>query len=96
MVTVIVSVPSTAISLAGIAAVSCVALTKVVVLLESLNCTTELERKFVPFTVNVNVVSPAVLLIGKMLVVVGTGLIIEAVFVHVAVQLPTVDVTVNV
>lgn len=73
MKTLIVSVPSTAISLAGIAAVNCVAPRKVVVRFELLNCTTELERKFVPSTVSVNAESPACLLIGEMLVIVGTG-----------------------
>ena len=75
MTTVIVSVPSFVRSVAGIAAVNCVALRKDVVRSEPLNCTTELDRKFVPFTVSVKAVSPAALLMGKMLVVVGTGLL---------------------
>src|SRR2546426_12088680 len=74
-VTVILNVPAVARSVAGIAAVSCVALTKVVVRAEPLKFTVELETKFVPFTVSVKAASAADLLIGEMLVVVGAGLL---------------------
>jgi hypothetical protein len=66
-------VPTVVKSLAGIDAVNCVEFTNVVVLGEPLNCTTEADTKFVPFTVIVNSADPAVLLVGEMLVVVGTG-----------------------
>jgi len=48
--------------------------TKVVVLELPLKLTTELGMKLVPFTVRVNAASPAFLVAGVMLVVVGTGL----------------------
>src|SRR5438876_1986368 len=73
-VTVILNVPAVARSVAGIAAVSCVALTKVVVRAEPLKFTVELETKFVPFTVSVKAASVTDLLVGKMLVVVGVAL----------------------
>jgi hypothetical protein len=72
--TVMSNVPAAVRSLAGIAAVSCVPLTKVVVRFDPLNCTTEVDTKFVPFTVRVKSRSPTVLLVGEMLVVVGKGL----------------------
>ena len=50
-VTVTVAVPAVAISAAVIAAVSCVALTNVVVLAAPLNFTTDVDTKPVPFTV---------------------------------------------
>jgi hypothetical protein len=51
-----------------------VALTKVVVREEPLKLTTEVATKLVPFIVSVKVASPTFLLVGKILVVVGTGL----------------------
>ena len=55
-------------------AVSCVALTKVVVRLLPFQCTTELLLKFVPLTVSVMVLPPTVTLAGEMLPSVGAGL----------------------
>jgi hypothetical protein len=71
--TVIGNVPVVARSPAGIAAVSCVELTKLVVRLEPSKRTTELAMKLVPFTVSVNAPLFCALLVGEMLVVVGTG-----------------------
>src|SRR5947208_557213 len=73
-VTVILNVPAVARSVAGIAAVSCVALTKVVVRAEPLKFTVELETKFVPFTVSGKAASVTDLLVGEMLAVVGVAL----------------------
>ena len=63
-------------ALAGIVAVSWVALTKVVVRFEPFQRTVEPFTKFVPLTVNVNPPPPAVAEFGERLVVVGTGLLI--------------------
>jgi hypothetical protein len=71
--TVTVCVPAAATSVAGIAAVSWVELTNVVVLSEPFQRTTEPATKFVPFTVSVNAPSPTNRLVGDTLVVVGTG-----------------------
>lgn len=49
-------------------------LTKVVVRSPPPNLTTELFMKFVPLTVRVKAISPAVLLVGEILIRVGTGL----------------------
>jgi hypothetical protein len=73
--TVTLNVPATATSAAVIAAVTCVAVTKVVVRGEPLKLTTDPATKFVPFTVRVNAASPAVFVAGEMVVVVGTGLL---------------------
>ena len=54
------AVPAAAMSLAGIAAVSCVALTNVVVRAAPFHCTTEPETKLLPLTVSVNAGPPAV------------------------------------
>ena len=70
-VTVVGNVPAEAISAALIEAVTWVELTNVVVRAEPLKLTTEFETKFVPFTVSVNAATPAVTLVGEMLVVVG-------------------------
>lgn len=88
--TVIRCAPVDAKSLAGIAAVSSVELLKVVVRSEPSNRTTELETKFVPLTVRVNAPSPTNLLVGEMLVVVGTGLF------TLSVPLPLLDPLVSV
>ena len=58
-VTVTAGVPADATSPARIAAVTCVELTNVVVLAAPPKFTTEVFRKFVPFTVNVNAPEPA-------------------------------------
>jgi hypothetical protein len=73
-VTVMLNVPPVVRSLAGIAAVNCVALPKVVVRAEPLKFTTDVETKLVPFTVSVNAASPTFLLAGATLVVVGSKL----------------------
>src|SRR2546428_9134354 len=64
-VTVMLNVPAVARSVTGIAAVSCVALMKVVVRAEPLKFTAELETKFVPFTVSVKAASATDLLVGQ-------------------------------
>ena len=51
-------------------------MTKVVVLDEPLNWTTEFVTKFDPFTVKINWASPTVFDVGEMLVVTGVGLFI--------------------
>ena len=74
-VTVTVAEPAVAISAAVIAAVTCVALTKVVVLAAPLNFTTDVDTKPVPFTVRVKAAPPAVALVGERDVSVGAGLL---------------------
>jgi len=69
---------------AGIAAVTLVAVTKVVVLSEPFHLTTELPTKPVPITVRVNAGSPTVADEGIKLEILGTGLL-AAVMVKVAV-----------
>src|SRR5215471_19289083 len=69
------SVPAVAMSLAGMLAVTCVALTKVVVRLLPLTWTVAPLAKLVPLTVNVNAAPPAVALLGERLLMVGTGLL---------------------
>ena len=59
---------------AGIAAVSCVPLTNVVVRFEPLTCTSEPLTKLLPLTVNVSALLPAVALLGEMLDKDGAGL----------------------
>ena len=75
LVTVTVAVPAVAISAAEIAAVSCVALTNVVVLAAPLNFTTDVDTKPVPFTVRVKAAPPAVAVVGEREVSVGAGLL---------------------
>lgn len=72
--TVILNVPAVVKSLAGIMALSCVLLTKVVVRSKPPNLTTDPDTKLVPVTVKLNAASPAVLLEGEMLDVLGAGL----------------------
>lgn len=72
--TVILNVPMVVKSLAGMVAVSSVALTKVVARFESLSLTLDSGTKFAPLTVIVNSASPTVLFDGEMLAVVGAGL----------------------
>src|SRR5262245_1420831 len=71
--TLTLAVPAVAISLARMAAVSCVALTKVVVRKPPFHHTVESLMKFVPLIVNVNAAPPAVAELGLRLVIVGTG-----------------------
>ena len=73
LVTVTLKLPAVAMSEARLAAVSCVALTKVVVRAFPLNLTVEPLTKFVPITVKVRPVPPAMALVGEMLVMVGAG-----------------------
>jgi len=74
-VTVTLALPEVVISDAKIAAVSCVALTNVVVFALPLNFTTDVETKFVPFTVSVNAAPPATTPVGLSDAIVGTGLL---------------------
>jgi hypothetical protein len=73
--TVIEAVPGLAIREADTVAVSCVEETNVVASAVPLHFTVEVETKFVPFTVNVNPLPPAVAQVGLIEVVVGTGLL---------------------
>jgi 3D (Asp-Asp-Asp) domain-containing protein len=73
-VTVIGGVPTVVTSAAKIAAVTCVAFTKVVTLALPLKFTVEVETKLAPFTVNVNAPEPAATLVGESVVTVGTTL----------------------
>ena len=75
--TVMLTVPAVAMSVVKIAAVTFVALTKVVVRLEWFHKTVVPFTKFVPFTVRVNAAPPAVALIGESDEVEGTGLSTE-------------------
>ena len=61
-------------SLAGIAAVTCPALTNVVVRAAPFQRTSEVATKLLPFTVSVNAAPPAAVLVGASEVSVGTGL----------------------
>jgi hypothetical protein len=76
LVTVTGKLPTAVMSAGEIAAVSCVALTNVVVLAAPLKFTTELETKPVPFTVNVKPAPPTVALVGEIVVIAGAGLLI--------------------
>lgn len=62
-------------SVAGMTAVSCVLLTKVVSRLELFQTTTEPETKFEPFTVRVKPAPPAAVLEGEREASVGAGLL---------------------
>jgi len=73
-VTVTLNVPAAATSAAVMDAVTCVVFANVVVLALPLKVTTELDTKFVPFTVSVNALPPAVALLGESVVIVGAGL----------------------
>ena len=70
-VTVTIAEPAAATSPAAIAAVSCVELTKVVVLAAPFHCTAEPATKFVPLTVSVNAPLPAATLDGDIELSVG-------------------------
>src|SRR5438477_23090 len=84
--TVMDAVPALAIRAAGTVAVSCVALTYVVVSGLPFQFTVEPETKLVPFTVSVNCAPPAVAEVGLIEVIVGTGLLM--VMTSVAVPVP--------
>jgi hypothetical protein len=71
--TVMEGVPVLVMSLARIAAVSCVALTNVVTRAVPLILTAEVETKFVPFTVKVNPPDAVSTVVGETVVIVGTG-----------------------
>ena len=73
LVTLTVGDPALATSLARIAAVTCVALTYVVVFTAPLKLMMELLRKPVPVTVRVKADEPAVALAGESLVMAGAG-----------------------
>ena len=82
--TVIDAVPAVATREAGTVAVSCVEETKLVARGAPFQFTVELETKLVPFTVKMKSALPAVVQVGLIEVVVGTGLLI----VRVSVALP--------
>jgi hypothetical protein len=73
LVTVTAGVPAVTTSPAKIAAVTCVALTNVVTRGVPPKFTTDVIRKLVPFTVNVNAPEPAITFVGESVVTVGTG-----------------------
>ncbi len=72
LTTVTEDTPDAAISASGMAAVSCVVLTNVVVRSWPFHCTSALPAKFVPFTVSVNAASPVVAEEGLRVVMVGS------------------------
>jgi hypothetical protein len=74
LTTVTLALPAAAMSAAVIAAVSCVAETKVVGRPEPLHCTVEFEMKLVPFTVKVKAAPPAVTDDGESEPMDGSGL----------------------
>ena len=82
--TVIDAVPAVATRDAGTVAVSCVEETKLVARGAPFQFTVEVETNLVPFTVKVNCALPAVVEVGQIEVMVGTGLLI----VRVSVALP--------
>ena len=69
------SVPGDDMSKAGMAAVNCVALTKLVVRLAPLTCTTDVGTKLLPVTVIVNPGPPAAALDGEIPESEGAGLL---------------------
>src|SRR4030095_9495748 len=89
--TVTCAVPAALMSPAGIAAVSWVALTNVVVRAAPFHCTTEPETKLLPFTVSVNARPPAVALFGESEVSASAAMLTLAVAV-----LPSTKLTVKV
>ena len=78
LVTVTGKVPTVAISEAGITAVSWLADTNVVVRAEPFQLTTEEATKLDPFTVKVKPEVPAIVVVGEIVVKVGTGLFLIA------------------
>jgi hypothetical protein len=87
---VIEKVPAVAIRVADTVAVSNVEETNVVGSAAPLQFTTEVETKSVPFTVNVNCVSPALAQVGSSEVMVGVALIVSVAAPDVAAHPPTV------
>src|SRR5882724_6795831 len=79
LATVIETLPDEATSLAGIAAVSCVLLTNVVLRLEPFTRTREPETKLLPLRVSVNAPLPALTLDGEILESEGDGLLTASV-----------------
>ena len=73
--TVTEAVPAVAMSVAGMAAVSCVALTKVVVRAFPFQFTVEFAVKLFPLTVRVNAAPPAIAAFGLIELVVGAGVL---------------------
>ena len=73
--TVTLAVPGLAVSAAEISAVNPVLLIKVVDRLDPFHLTTDPLMKFVPFTVSVKPVPPAVADVGLILDIVGAGLV---------------------
>ena len=84
LTTVMDAVPAVATLAAGTIAVSLIEDTNVVVRAEPFQLTVEVETNLVPFTVKVNCALPAVVEVGLIEVMVGTGLLI----VRVSVALP--------
>jgi len=84
LTTVMDAVPAVATFAAGTIAVSLIEDTNVVVRTEPFQLTVEVETNLVPFTVKVNCALPAVVEVGLIEVMVGTGLLI----VRVSVALP--------
>jgi len=74
LVTVTAGVPVEAMLAAGMAAVNCVELTKVVAGADPPNLTIEAATKFVPLIVSVKAALPATVLFGEIEVMVGVGL----------------------
>ena len=74
LVTVTAGMPIEAMLAAGIAAVNCVELTKVVAGADPPKLTIEAATKFVPLIVSVKAAPPATVLVGKIVVIVGVGL----------------------
>src|SRR5207237_5724910 len=75
VITVTCGVPAVAMSAAGIAAVSLVALTNVVVRATPFHCTVLADTKPLPFTVSVKAAPPAVAVAGDSDVSTGAGLV---------------------
>ena len=73
MTTVTAELPTVSRSLAGMAALSCVELTNVVVRALPLKSTTEPEMKPEPFTVSVSAAAPSPLDTGEILLMIGAG-----------------------
>jgi hypothetical protein len=90
LTTVIENVPAVAMRVAGTVAVRSVEETNVVVSALPFQFTTEVEMKFVPFTVNVNCESPAFAHVGLSELIDGVALIVNVCAPDVAPHPPTV------
>jgi hypothetical protein len=88
LATVTLAVPAVAMSLAGIEAVNCVPLTKVVERPEAFHLTVESFTKLEPFTVRVKAGPPELAEVGLILVSAGTTAAIASVNCLVAVPAP--------